>query len=275
MKLSVGFSPCPNDTFIFDAMIHGKIDTMGLEFDVQLGDVAELNRLAFEQKLDVTKLSYHAFGHLQSKYKLLNAGSALGNNCGPLLIAKNHIPKDEIMNRKIAIPGKFTTAFFLFKLAFPKANNFEEMLFSDIEGAVIEGKVDAGLIIHENRFTYQDKGLVKIIDLGEFWETKEKMPIPLGGIAIRRDIDYDIMQTFDNILRSSIEYAFENPESGEAYVRAHAQEMSKEVMYKHINLYVNKYSIDLGNIGKKAIHNLLEKGAAIDLFASYKGNIFV
>ena len=188
MKLTLGFSPCPNDTFIFDAMVHHKIDTEGLEFEVVMEDVEELNQRAFAHELDITKLSFHAYAYLINRYVLLSAGSALGNNCGPLLIAKKEMSEKEINNSKIAIPGKFTTANFLLGLAYPKAQNKIPVLFSEIEEAILSGKVDAGLVIHETRFTYHERGLVKIIDLGEYWEGDTGLPIPLGGIVVKRGL---------------------------------------------------------------------------------------
>lgn len=275
MKLSLGFSPCPNDTFIFDAMIHGKIDTEGLSFDLILGDVEELNQRAFRGDLDITKLSFHAFAHLLDSYCLLDSGSALGRNCGPLLIAKQPLDKSAIEVGAIAIPGKFTTANFLLNLAYPLAQNKVETLFSDIESAVLEGKVDAGLIIHENRFTYQDKGLVKLMDLGEFWESTTGMPIPLGGIVAQRKLDRNILETINRVLRRSIEFAFANPKSALPYIRQHAQEMEEEVMYAHIDLYVNSYSLDLGREGKEAVQFLFEKAVSLGQIPRLEKAIFL
>lgn len=275
MKLSLGFSPCPNDTFIFDAMIHGKIDTEGLSFDLILGDVEELNQRAFRGDLDITKLSFHAFAHLLDSYCLLDSGSALGRNCGPLLIAKQPLDKSAIEVGAIAIPGKFTTANFLLNLAYPLAQNKVETLFSDIESAVLEGKVDAGLIIHENRFTYQDKGLVKLMDLGEFWESTTGMPIPLGGIVAQRKLDKNILETINRVLRRSIEFAFANPKSALPYIRQHAQEMEEEVMYAHIDLYVNSYSLDLGREGKEAVQFLFEKAVSLGQIPRLEKAIFL
>ena len=258
MKLSLGFSPCPNDTFIFDAIIHKKVDTEGLEFEPVIEDVEALNQMAFKQELDVTKLSFHAFAHLLAHYALLDAGSALGKNVGPLLIAKTNIAQKEFKNKHIAIPGKFTTANFLLSLAFPRANYKTEMLFSDIEQAVLDDKVDAGLIIHENRFTYQDKGLVKLIDLGAYWESTTQMPIPLGGIVVRRSLDTAIQQAVNRVMSRSVAYALDNPESSREYVAQYAQEMDPEVMQQHINLYVNEYTRDLGNQGKAAVQRMFD-----------------
>ncbi|MGY8987924.1 MAG: 1,4-dihydroxy-6-naphthoate synthase [Flavobacteriales bacterium] len=251
MKLTLGFSPCPNDTFIFDAMVHHKIDTEGLEFEVVFADVERLNKWAFEGKLDVTKLSYNAFTNCVDDYALLDSGSALGNNCGPLLIKKQNtiLTKES----KIAIPGKYTTANMLLEIAFPEYKNKIETLFSNIESDVLDGTVDAGLIIHENRFTYQDKGLEKVKDLGEFWEEKTALPIPLGGIIVKRNLNVDLQKKVERILRKSVEYAFENRDSSAEYVKLHSQEMTKEVVDAHINLYVNEFSVSLGSQGREAI----------------------
>lgn len=275
MKLTLGYSPCPNDTFIFDAMIHQRIDTEGLEFEVHLGDVEQLNQKAFANELNITKLSYHAYAYLISNYALLTSGSALGNNCGPLLIAKTAIPKEALNNKKIAIPGKYTTANFLLSLAFPKAQQKQEMLFSDIEQQVLEEQVDAGLIIHENRFTYQDKGLVKLIDLGEWWEQTTQLPIPLGGIVVQRQLPLEVQQKINRVLRRSIEFAFEHPEASLSYVRAHAQEMDLAVIQQHIGLYVNDFSVDLGTKGKAAIQHLFDTAVQVGLIESPNIDIFV
>lgn len=275
MKLTLGFSPCPNDTFIFDAMIHGRIDTEGLEFEVFLGDVEELNRRARVADLDITKLSYHAYAHLTEKYILLDAGSALGNNCGPLLIAKSAIPHEAIPELKIAIPGKLTTANFLLSLAFPTATQKEEMLFSEIETAVLNGVVDAGLIIHENRFTYADKGLVKLIDLGEYWEKSTGMPIPLGGIVIKRNLSESIIHKVNRIIRRSVEYAWANPAASEAFIAQYAQEMDPAVRRQHIDLYVNHFSADLGVQGREAVNHLFKVAEQKQIIPSQKQAIFL
>jgi 1,4-dihydroxy-6-naphthoate synthase len=275
MKLTLGYSPCPNDTYIFYAMTHGKIDTEGLEFEVILADVEELNQKAFAGALDITKLSYHAYGHLLNDYALLHAGSALGNNCGPLLISKHPMTKAEVQKARIAIPGKYTTANFLLNLAFPNAQNKEEYLFSDIEDAVLNEKVDAGLIIHENRFTYQEKGLKKIIDLGEYWETETQLPIPLGGIVIKRNLPEAVQQKVDRVLKRSVEFAFQYPEATKDYVKAHAQEMDEKVMFQHINLYVNSFTKDLGEKGKKAINSLFDVAQEKKIIPFFEGNYFV
>ncbi|WP_020537686.1 1,4-dihydroxy-6-naphthoate synthase [Lewinella cohaerens] len=275
MKLSLGFSPCPNDTFIFDALVHQKVDTEGLEFDVILADVEELNQKAVQGVLDITKLSYHAYAHLTNQYILLDAGSALGRNCGPLLIAKRPLSAEEIKKGPIAIPGKLTTANFLLSLAYPEAQNKQEFLFSDIEKAVQQEEVIAGLIIHENRFTYQDKGLVKIQDLGEFWESSTGHPIPLGGIVAHRRLATDIQHKINRVMARSVAYAQQHPLATRDYVSAHAQEMNEEVMYAHIGLYVNDYTRDLGTEGRAAIAALFQKAEALNVVPAIKEEIFL
>lgn len=275
MNFTLGFSPCPNDCFIFDALVHKKIDTQGLDFSVVMEDVEALNNRAFRQDLDITKLSYHAFLYLTDHYALLNSGSALGFNCGPLLVKDAETEIADINAASIAIPGKYTTANFLLSLAFPKATNKQETLFSDIEGAVLSHKVDAGLLIHENRFTYQQKGLEKIMDLGEFWESLIHAPIPLGGIVVKRSIDLQLQRTIDSLIRRSVEFAFANPESCMDYVKQHAQEMDEEVMKKHIALYVNSFSVDLGETGRGAVELLFKKAVENHLIEGLAPQIFV
>lgn len=289
MKLTIGFSPCPNDTFIFDALIHHKIDTEGLDFDVVYEDVESLNLDAFAGKLAITKLSYHAFAYAVEEYELLDAGSALGFGVGPLLICKDpaiaeslkqalaegqSLP-ESLAKLKVAYPGKYTTANFLLGLAFPDLQHKEEVLFSEIEAAVLSGAADIGLIIHENRFTYQQRGLHRIVDLGDFWEKTTGCPIPLGGIVIKRSLPEELKQRVNRLLRQSVEYAFANPKSGLDYIRSHAQEMEEEVMYKHIELYVNKYSVDLGVEGRKAIETLFEKANSLKLIPPTQKKIFL
>ncbi|HET6766644.1 MAG TPA: 1,4-dihydroxy-6-naphthoate synthase [Chitinophagaceae bacterium] len=262
MKLTLGFSPCPNDTFIFDALINKKIDTEGLEFNDVLEDVETLNQQAFYAKLDITKLSYPAFFQNLDKYVLLNSGAALGKGVGPILISRGAEHQTSIQiaigikHQTIALPGENTTANLLFSFAYPAANNKVFMRFDKIEDAVLSGKTDLGVIIHENRFTYQQKGLHKVKDLGEYWEEKMNSPIPLGGIAIKRSIDKAISLQVDKLIRKSIEFAFSNYPLIADYVKQHSQEMSEEVMRQHIELYVNNFSIDLGKEGKKAIETL-------------------
>jgi len=277
MRLTLAFSPCPNDCFMFDALVHRRIDLEGLEFDVRLADVEALNKAAFAGDVDVTKLSYHAYAHCARDYVLLDAGSALGRNCGPLLISKRPISREEAASGalRIAIPGMYTTANFLLGLAFPAARNRTELLFSDIEGAVLDGRFDAGLIIHENRFTYAAKGLKKIVDLGEFWEGETGAPIPLGGIVVRRSLPEAVKQTVNRLVRRSVEYAFAHRRASLPYVREHAQEMSEQVMYQHIDLYVNDYSVDLGADGRRAVELLFDKARALGVIPPIEQPLFL
>ena len=277
MTLSLGFSPCPNDCFMFDAIVHRRIDVEGLEFSVHMADVEALNKAAFAGAADVTKLSYHAFAHCASNYVLLDAGSALGRNCGPLLISKRAISKNEVAAGKItiAIPGKYTTANLLLGLAFPDARDRTELVFSAIEPALLNDEYDAGLVIHENRFTYEAKGLKKIVDLGEFWEGETGAPIPLGGIVVNRSLPDDVKQRVNRVLRRSVEYAFAHRAASLPFVREHAQEMSEEVIYRHIDLYVNEYSVDLGAEGRRAVELLFEKARAAGLIPEVKEEVFL
>jgi 1,4-dihydroxy-6-naphthoate synthase len=258
MKLTLGFSPCPNDTFIFDALVNKKIDTDGLSFDVVLEDVQTLNNWAIEGKLDASKISYGVLPLVLKHYLVLNAGGALGKGVGPLLISKQGLADAEKINEKtIAIPGENTTAHLLFSLAYPLARHKNFMIFSGIEDAVLHNRADLGVIIHENRFTYMQKGLKKVIDLGEYWEQQTQYPIPLGGIVIKRSIEIALQQKMDALIRQSVEYAFSNYPVLTDYVKQHSQEMEERVMRQHIDLYVNNYSVDLGDDGKKAVKKLL------------------
>jgi 1,4-dihydroxy-6-naphthoate synthase len=275
MKLSLGFSTCPNDTFIFDAMVHQKVDTEGLEFEPVLADVEELNRNAFAGKIDITKLSYHAFAYVAENYNLLTSGSALGYKNGPLLISKRKIYNDEVTGLKVAIPGKYTTANLLFSIVFPSVNQKKEYLFSDIEEAILDGEVDAGVIIHENRFTFEKRGLKKIIDLGEDWEEKTKNPIPLGGIVINRKFDVQLQQKVNRVMKRSVEFALANPGSGYRFVKNYAQELDDTVIQKHIGLYVNNFTLDLGEKGKNAVKTLLKRAADENIIKYVEHDIFV
>lgn len=259
MKLTLGFSPCPNDTFIFDAMVNGKIDTKGLTFSYVMEDVETLNLWATEGKLDITKLSYNTFLRTVSNYALLHSGSALGKGVGPLLIANKELDLNKISEFKIAIPGFNTTANLLLSLAFPQAKNKTEIIFSDIENAVLNEEFDAGLIIHESRFTYAAKGLNKLIDLGDWWEQETNAAIPLGGIVVRRSFDKKLSATIDSVIKESILYSWKNYPELSPFIIENAQEMEEEVMRQHINLYVNEYSTDLGVVGRKAIETLFDK----------------
>ena len=276
MKLTLGYSPCPNDTFIFDALVNKKIDTEGLEFDTVLEDVETLNKWSFDGKLDITKLSYPAFFKNPDKYVLLNSGAALGKGVGPILISKSKIEdprlpdgqgKSEVERSTIALPGENTTANLLFSFAYPGAKNKIFMRFDKIENFVLnesskvtpsggDSEGALGVIIHENRFTYQQKGLYKIVDLGEYWETNMNVPVPLGGIAIKRSVDKKTSKQIEQLIKKSIEFSFSNYPSIADYVRQHSQEMSEDIMRKHIDLYVNDFSRDLGINGKQAIETL-------------------
>ena len=277
MTLTLGFSPCPNDCFMFDAIVHKRVDLEGLEFTVRMADIEALNAAAFAGQIDVTKLSFHAYAYCLDKYVLLDAGSALGSNCGPLLISKREISRDEVARGglRIAIPGKYTTAHFLMSLAVPRATDKTELVFSAIEGALLDGLFDAGLIIHENRFTYASKGLRKIVDLGEYWETQTGTAIPLGGIVANRALPEEVQQKMNRIMRRSVEYAFANRTASLPFVRANAQEMSEDVMYQHIDLYVNDYSVDLGDDGRRAVEVLFERAKSVGVIPPVTAGLFL
>lgn len=287
MTLSLGFSPCPNDTFIFDALIHQKIDTGSLDFSVEYHDVETLNQKAFDKQLDITKLSYHAFAYAVEDYELLDAGSALGFGVGPLLITKDKTLAERLANLagreldeewkklRVGIPGMYTTANFLLGLAYPDLQNKVELVFSDIEQSLLNGSIDIGLIIHENRFTYQDKGLFKIYDLGDYWEQTTGFPIPLGGIVIKRSLPKEIKQQVNRLIAESVRFAFANPKSALDYIRNHAQEMEESVMYQHIELYVNTYSEDLGEVGRSAVSHLFAKAKELGLIPQSERGLFL
>ena len=288
MKLQIGYSPCPNDTFIFDAMVHSKVDTEGLTFEPVLEDVEELNSRAFAKTYPVTKLSYHALAHLQSSYRLFDSGSALGEGIGPLLISKQKphgLHKDSLANvglssnqvsaGPIAIPGKYTTAAFLFRLAYPEATDLLPVIFNEIESYIESGAVAAGVIIHENRFTYAERGFELIEDLGSFWEMKTGLPIPLGGIVVSRDLPVEEQQKIGRVLRRSVDYAMAHPQASKAYVAAHAQEMSAEVQYKHIRTYVNEFSVSLGDRGRAAVRGMFEMAVEKGIIEGLVEDLFV
>ena len=275
MRITLGYSPCPNDTFIFGALANGLIDTQGIDFEIVMDDVEALNKMAFAGVLDVTKLSYHAFAHLTTTYRLLQAGSALGNNCGPLLVAKTPLDTAQIEHARIAIPGKMTTANFLLSLAYPNAIHKVETLFSEIENAVCDGHCDAGLIIHENRFTYQQRGLTKLIDLGEYWEGTTGLPIPLGGIVIKKEHPSDVQQLVNQLIRESVTFAYAHTDQVMPYIRAHAQAMEDHVMQSHIDLYVNEYSIDLGGKGRHAVQTMFSMAKAKGLIGDYERDFMI
>lgn len=264
MKFTLGFSPCPNDTFIFDALVNQKIDTEGLDFDVVLEDVQTLNEWSLAGKLDISKISYGVLPLITDTYLVLNSGGALGKGVGPLLITNRteEQKEEDVNNSTIAIPGQNTTAHLLFSLAYLDAHKKEFMVFSEIEDAVSKGRTDMGVIIHENRFTYQQKGLKKIIDLGDYWENKTGLPIPLGGIVARRTIGADILEKMDRLIEKSVAFAFSKYPEISSYVECHAQEMDHAVMKQHIDLYVNEFSRSLGNEGKNAVELFLQNHPA-------------
>ncbi|MDR2938057.1 MAG: 1,4-dihydroxy-6-naphthoate synthase [Prevotellaceae bacterium] len=249
--MTLGFSPCPNDTFIFHALLHGKVDTEGLTFAPHIADVEELNALALRGELEVTKLSYAAYTQAADKYLILDAGSALGRGNGPLLVTKN--VEKVTSETRVAIPGKYTTAAFLLRLAFPQLQHFEETLFSDIPQAIMQGKIDAGALIHESRFTYAQQGLRLLADLGAKWEERSGLPIPLGCICVRRNVTREQQQAMARAMRRSVEYAMQNPSESRAFVKQHAQELSDEVTNKHIAMFVNEYTRSLGEEGRNAV----------------------
>jgi len=262
MKLTLAFSPCPNDTFIFDALVNNKIKH-NFDFDIVIADVEELNHLALRGELDITKISYHAYTYVQETYNICEHGSALGRGNGPLLVSKHKIYPDEVPFIKIAIPGKYTTAAFLLKYAFPAIKEPLIYLFSDIEDVVLSNETDAGVLIHEGRFTYHKKGLKLIKDLGTHWEMHTKQPIPLGCIAMKKELPNDVQKVFSAALKDSILFAINNPESPREYIKQFAQEQDEETINQHLNLFVNKYTLQLGDEGHKAIDFFISEAKKI------------
>ncbi|MBC8318687.1 MAG: 1,4-dihydroxy-6-naphthoate synthase [Desulfobulbaceae bacterium] len=265
--LTLGFSPCPNDTFIFHALVHGLA---GYDCPVfsppELEDVETLNEWALKGRLDVTKISLHAFGHVMDKYVLLRSGSALGRGCGPLIVARKSLMKEDLSDIRIAIPGAYTTAAMLLKLYAPSCRNLIVKRFDEIMPSIAGGEVDAGVIIHESRFTYQEHGLICVEDLGNWWENETGQPIPLGGIAARRDLGDDVIQQIERCVRNSVRHAFANPHNSTEYTRKYAQELDEMVIGNHINLYVNSFSEDLGEVGMAAISEFLSRGKKAGIF---------
>ena len=275
MKLKLGFSPCPNDTFVFDAMVHDRIDTEGLEFDYYLADVEELNRRAFTGEPEITKISCYAYAYAAGNYLILDSGSALGYRNGPLLISKRKIDLKEIAGARIAIPGKFTTANMLFSIAWPEALNKTEYLFSNIEDVLLRNEADAGLIIHETRFSYFRRGLIKLADMGEYWEQQTGLPIPLGTIVINRRITEETALKVNRIIRRSLEYVYKSSMEAYDFVRENAQDMDSSVMNNHIKMYVNKFTLDLGRNGKRAISELFRIASEKGLIREMPDRIFL
>jgi 1,4-dihydroxy-6-naphthoate synthase len=272
--LSLGYSPCPNDTFIFYALVHKKISMEGFSFAERLEDVETLNRLASHNELDITKISFHAFAHLRDNYALLHSGGALGKGCGPLVVARQQLTKIDLHRQRIAVPGKLTTAFLLLRLYDPGIKNIVVMPFDHILQAVQQGVADIGLIIHESRFTYQHFGLRKIFDLGDWWEQATGYPIPLGGIIMRRGLYKELSNVMEEKIRQSIRYAQTHPEEAQIYIRTHAAEMEESVIRQHIDLYVNEYSLDIGTAGEQAIRFLYTEAEKKGLVPRFRHDIF-
>lgn len=274
VELTLGFSPCPNDTFMFYPLVHGLVDTGGISYRERLEDVETLNLLAIAGELDVSKVSYHALGHIRDDYALLRAGSALGRGCGPLLVAADRIEPADLRGRTIAVPGHYTTAKLLLRLFDPALDTFIVMPFNEIMDAVLSGSVDAGLIIHESRFTYRERGLHKLLDLGEWWEGETGLPIPLGGIVARRSLGAETIAAVERALKAGVGYARSHPDAAARYIGEHAQEMSPEVCAAHIGLYVNDFSADLGEEGIRAITCLLQRAEDAGLIPASRTPLF-
>ncbi|AJF07744.1 menaquinone biosynthesis family protein [Geoalkalibacter subterraneus] len=260
--LTLGYSPCPNDTFIFHALVHGHVAIPGVQIRERLEDVETLNQLARNAVLDLTKISYHALGHLRENYALLRSGGALGRGCGPLVIAAEPANMDDLRGKRIAIPGLLTTANLLLQLYGEGFDNVVVMRFDQIMPAVCSGEVDAGVIIHESRFTYAKHGLRKILDLGDWWEKTSGLPIPLGGILARRDLGPELIGKLDQAVHDSLVYAYAHPGEARSYIRQHAQELEDEVIDNHIELYVNDFSLNLGCEGEQAVSEILGRAEA-------------
>ncbi len=273
MRLSLGYSPCPNDTFIFYALAHGLVGDGEPAFDIRLDDVEALNRAVADGALDVAKVSYHAYGTFADRYVMLPAGGALGEGVGPLIVTRE--PLDDLRGRRIAVPGGHTTAVLLLRLSQPEDVELVPMRYDRIMPAVARGDVDAGLIIHESRFTYPDHGLRCYLDLGSWWERSSGRLVPLGGIVARRSLGPELLGRLHALVRASLAYAWENPSATEAYVATHAQEMDPDVRQRHIALYVNRYSMDVGAAGREAARALLEQGAARGLFPAPTSPLFL
>ncbi len=273
-RLSLAYSPCPNDTFLFYALAHGRIDLSGLAFDIRLEDVETLNRAAEQGRFAVSKLSFGALGHLRQTYGLLRSGAALGRGCGPLIVARPGIEPDHLASAAVAVPGLWTTARLLLGLYAPRIRELKPMPFDRIMPAVAGGAVDAGVIIHEGRFTYPEYGLIKIADLGQWWEQRTGLPIPLGGIAVRRDLGTDLAGRIERIIRKSVSWAFDHPGEAEGYIRDHAQEMAPEVVRQHIALYVNDHTLDLGREGEEAVATLFAEARSKGFFPENSGPLF-
>lgn len=257
-NISLGISPCPNDTFIFHALINGLVKIKG-KIAPTFADVERLNKQAMNNELMVTKLSLGVVPEILENYRLLSAGAALGWGCGPLVIARRKMEPEELAQAAIAIPGKWTTANMLLDVHGGFRGERIEMVFNEIMPAVARGDVEAGVIIHEGRFTYPRYNLHKLLDLGEWWESGFHMPLPLGAIAIRRDVPYELAKMIEKAISDSLEYAWKNPAESRSFIKFHAQEMDEEITKKHIATFVTEYSRDLQENGRKAIAGLLRK----------------
>jgi len=273
--LKLGISSCPNDTFMFDALINQKIDTEGLSFKVEITDIEDLNKIALDNNSDISKISYAVYPYISDNYVILDSGSALGYCNGPLLVSKTKVYPDEIKYSKIAIPGNFTTANLLFSIIYPEAKLKTEYLFSDIEDVVLSGEMDAGLIIHENRFTYKLKGLQKISDIGEIWHNITNLPIPLGAIVANRKLNYPLILKINNLIKKSIDYAFQNPNSSYNFVKKYSYNLDDEIIKKHIDLYVNDFSLSMGIKGRESIAVFFKKAEELKLIPEITDDIFI
>ncbi len=275
MKIRIGFSSCPNDTYIFDALVHQKINTEAIRYEPFIADVEALNQMALQGDLEVTKLSYHAYGHVSQLYQILDAGSALGFGNGPLLVKKQGTNPPPVEEARIGIPGQLTTANFLLKLAYPAIQQSESILFSIIEDLLLDNQIDYGVLIHEKRFSYAENGLALIKDLGQFWEKMTGLPIPLGGIAVRRDLSYEIKQTVQRHVRESLLLARKHPEATMDYMLSHAQDMRRDILLKHVATFVNDFSLSLGHKGHATIRRLLDYGYQHQIFTHQPEDLFI
>jgi 1,4-dihydroxy-6-naphthoate synthase len=273
--LSLGYSPCPNDTFIFYPLVHGLVGSKDFSFRERLEDVETLNRLALTCELDITKISFHLLGFIRPDYCLLRSGAALGRGCGPLVVSGRCTEMGELKGKRIAVPGRYTTAYLLLRLFDPQLDNIVFLPFHEIMGAVASGEADAGVIIHESRFTFPEYGLTKLLDLGEWWEEESGHPIPLGGIVAKRSLGKETVASIDRMLKASVEYGLAHPTEANAYIRSHSQEMSAEVCAAHIRLYVNSFSLDLGGEGEAAVAALLSRAEAAGLVPPSPEGIFL
>ncbi len=274
-KLKLAYSTCPNDTFIFYALAHNAIDCGELKFEIELADVETLNQYARAGVYDISKLSFAAIGHLIEEYALLGSGAAMGRGCGPLLVAKPGFDIEKLSFKKIAVPGMWTTAHMLLGLYLSEKPRAVPMPFEKIMPAIQKDEYDCGVIIHEGRFTYGEYGLVRIIDLGEWWEEKISLPVPLGGIAVRRDITSAVAKKIEELIQSSVKYSFNHREKANNYIKKHAQEMSSEVIRRHIDLYVNDFTLNLGKEGEEAVNTLFRMARDSKILPESKSPIFI